>query len=256
MEAIAILLSVLVGLVSPVGTVSDRLIDRQIRKQFSQVEQLQVRVDNAPTYQLLQGKIDKVRIAGRGLYPVKELRIDTLDLETDPIALKGLHSKLAKPLQAAAHLVITERDLNTALRSPAVTSRIKNLGIRFLEPDEAEQVARYDLINPQIDFLPQGRIRLQAELLEQGYPDKLAIVAETGLSVTSGRTLQLVQPTVLLNGRSVPQRLVDAFAKGLSQRLDLQQLEAHQMTARILRLSTDADKLDITAFIQVRPKGK
>jgi len=54
-----IILSGLLGLVSPVGSVIDRTAENAIRSRFEKVEQLQVRVDNAPSYQLLQGKVQR-----------------------------------------------------------------------------------------------------------------------------------------------------------------------------------------------------
>lgn len=65
MEFFTILLSGLLGLVSPAGLVIDRTAESFIRSRF-EVEQLQVRVDNAPSHQLLQGKVERVLIAGRG----------------------------------------------------------------------------------------------------------------------------------------------------------------------------------------------
>ncbi|MBD2327164.1 DUF2993 domain-containing protein [Alkalinema sp. FACHB-956] len=254
MEPFTIVLSILLGLVSPVGVVGDRLAAQQIRKQFKQVEQLEVRIDNAPNHQILQGKVNKVRLAGRGLFPIEGLRLDTLEVETDPIVLKGLKTQLAKPLQAGVYLFLTEADLNRALQSPTVTDRIKNLSFRFLQPEEADQVARYDLVNPQVDFLPNSRVRLQTELTEQGYPDRLAIVAETKLQVIAGKKLQLTQMTLTLNGQPAPKAVVEAIAQGISQRLDLQRLEQSNTTARILQLQTDDRGLGLTTFVQVRPR--
>nr|MBW4542729.1 DUF2993 domain-containing protein [Myxacorys chilensis ATA2-1-KO14] len=64
MEFFTLLLSSLIGLVSPLGIVSDRVAESTLRKQFVSVEDLQVRIDNAPTYQLVQGRIDRLRLVG------------------------------------------------------------------------------------------------------------------------------------------------------------------------------------------------
>ena len=76
MEPISTVLSLLLGLIAPVGIVSDRIAENQIRKQLTRAESLQVRIDNAPTYQLLSGKLNKVRFAGRGLFVTPDIRID------------------------------------------------------------------------------------------------------------------------------------------------------------------------------------
>jgi hypothetical protein len=64
MEFFTLLVSGALGLVTPVGLVVDQAAVGAIRSQLAQVEQLQVRVDNAPTHQLLQGKVERVRVAG------------------------------------------------------------------------------------------------------------------------------------------------------------------------------------------------
>ncbi|MGV0024180.1 LmeA family phospholipid-binding protein [Phormidesmis priestleyi] len=257
MEFLTIFLSSLIGLVSPTGIVVDRLAENTIRSQFVSVEQLKVRVDNAPNYQILGGKVDRIRVAGRGLFPVKEVRIDTLELETDPIAFQrnGRRFKLTKPLQAGVRLVLKSDDLNQALRSPTVTARLRNVGIQLLNRSEAQQVERYDLVNPQVTFLPDQRIRLQVELQEQGHPEKLAIVAEAEPKIISGRSLQLVNLTLLVNGQPAPKQIVSAIAS-LSDRFDLRQLEKSQITARVLKLQVDPTQLQLAAFVQVRPDPK
>lgn len=85
MEFLTILLSSLLLLVSPVEPIVDRLAENAIRSQFERVEQLQVRVDNPPSHQLLAGKLERVRIAGRGIWILPEVRIATVELEIDPI---------------------------------------------------------------------------------------------------------------------------------------------------------------------------
>ncbi|RKH75069.1 DUF2993 domain-containing protein, partial [Corallococcus praedator] len=118
MEFLTILLSALIGLVSPVGLVADRLAEDQIRNQFDSVEDLQVRIDSVPSYRLAQGRVDRVRIAGRGLSIQPNLRIAALEVETDPIAVdlsEGV--ELEAPLQAGVRIVLTQEDLTQALRS-------------------------------------------------------------------------------------------------------------------------------------------
>jgi hypothetical protein len=244
MEFLAILLSSLIGLVSPLGIVSERVAESTLRKQFVSVEELHVRIDNAPTYQLVQGKLDRLRIAGRGLVPQKEIRIDTLELETDPIALQGLRFKFVKPLQAGVRLVFKQDDINRALRSPTVTAQLHNL-VRRNE--------RYTLLNPNVAFLNKGRVRVQADLQEKGYSDKLAIVAEADPKIIAGRTLQLQNLRVTANGQPVPDPIVQGLAKTVAARVDLRQLEQSGVTARVLNFDIQPNQLELATFVQVRP---
>jgi hypothetical protein len=253
MELLTLLISSLIALVSPVGVVSEHLLARQIRQQFHRVERLDVRIDNVPTYQLLQGRIDQIRLAARGVFPWPDVRLDTVQLETDPISLKGLQAKLAQPLQVGLKLGMTEADVNRALRSPQVSQRLQQLGGTLLAPGDAEQSNRYTLHNPQIDFLGDRRLRLQADLREQGYPDVLRVQAETGLGIVQGRSLQLIDLVITINGQPMPTALIRLISSSLEQQLDLDRLEAAGITARILQLSTDGDRLEVASFVQVRP---
>jgi hypothetical protein len=252
MEILTLLLSSVIGILSPTGAVADRLAEAQIRRQVSRVEQLSVRIDNAPSYQIVQGKADRVRLHSRGLYPVPELRIDRLELETDPIALQGLKAKLARPLQAGLRLRVSATDLNQALKSPRIAQKLRNLGISSLSADQAEQVQRYDLLNPEVMFLANGRLQLRAELREQGYPDRLMLQAETGIAVIAGQRLQLVNPTAQVNGQPLPKSVITAIADGLRQKLDLKALEAAGITARVLDCQISANALDLVMYVQAR----
>ncbi|MBW4491310.1 MAG: DUF2993 domain-containing protein [Trichocoleus desertorum ATA4-8-CV12] len=254
MEFLTIFLSSLIALVSPAGLVIDRVAENAVRSQFKSVEQLQIRVDNAPSYQIVQGKAEKVRIAGRGLFPLPEFRIAALDVETDPIDInprggKGL--KLDRPLQAGVHLVLTRADINRALSSPTVTKRLRDLGASALDDSEAQQVQRYDFLNPQVELLANNRIRVKAELQEQGQSDRLQITVESGLAVLAGKRLQLVEPRISVNGEAVPQEILDPIARGVTERFDLDQLAGPEVTARLLQLKiVPEQQIGIVAFIR------
>lgn len=250
MEPISVILASLFSLISPVGIVGDRLADQAIRQQLAKVESLQVRVDNVPTYQILSGKIDKVWFAGRGLFLTPEFRVDTLELETDPIHLAGLQAKLAAPLQGAFRLKLTETDINRALASPQVTDRLKNIGT-------GSATRKYQILSPQIHFLPDQRIEIKAKLIEAGYPDKLDILVQAQLTSKAGKIIQLDKPTFFLNQKPIsPIVLKQLFPSGLPG-YDLTQLEAQNITARILNLDLQPNgELQMVGFLQVRPAAQ
>jgi len=120
-EFLTILLSGLLGLVSPAGSVIDRTAENAIRSQFEKVEQLQVRVDNAPVTSYCKAS-GGVRIAGRSLQLKRQdLNIAALELETDPIdldprSLGQRQPKLKRPFQVGVRLVLT-RNISTKLYS-------------------------------------------------------------------------------------------------------------------------------------------
>jgi hypothetical protein len=261
MEFIVILLSSLISLVSPTGLVVDKVAQNTIRKQFASVEQLQVRIDNAPSYQLLQGKVDRVRIAGRGLFPYKDVRLEALELETDPIQvdaarLRKGRVRLQEPLRSGVHVVIKETDINQAMRSPTFVNQLRKIGFSVLENRQARRAQRYELINPRLELLDNHRLRLQVALRETKDPATLEIFFESGIEVLNGRQFRLVQPIARLNGEAVPERVLNAIAAGVTERSDLRKLERSGITARILQFKLDSNQIDLAAFIQVAPDAK
>ncbi len=260
MEVLTLLLSGLIALVSPVGVIVDRTAEGAIRSQFQSVEQLQVRVDNAPSYQIVQGRADRLQVAGRGLFVTKDLRLAVLELETDPIAIDPASvgqgtPKLEQPLQAGVRVVLDEADMNRALQAPGLTAQIRNLAINLPNVPQARQIQRYDFLNPRVEFLAGDRVQFQIELQEQGFPDKLVITARSGLQITAGQRLQFIDPVLLVNGETTPDEIVTAITQGISERFDLHRWEARGVTARLLSVKTTAGQATIAAFVRVEPQA-
>lgn len=258
MEFFTILLSGLLTLVSPSGLVIDTVAENAIRSRFEKVEQLQVRVDNTPNYQILEGQLERVRIAGRGLWLTPNIRIDALELETDPINVdlqrlrkRGQESpaaSLREPLQAGVRLVLTEADINQALKSPKVAAQLQEIASRF----SRNAAQRYQFVKPQVDLLENNRLRFQVEAVE-GDSSAIAIAVESGLGIKSGSSLQLIEPTVSIDGKPLPSPFVQAFANGISNRFNLRSLEDAGLTARLLKLEINTETLEVATFLRFEP---
>ncbi|ARV61719.1 hypothetical protein BZZ01_26630 [Nostocales cyanobacterium HT-58-2] len=262
MELFTLLVSSLLGLVTPVGLVVDRTAESAIRSQFDKVEQLQVRVDNAPSYQLLQGKVERVRIAGRSLQlKSQEIRIAVLELETDPIELElrslgQKRPKFKRPLQAGVRLVLTQQDINQLLQSPEFMARLQKLKINTSDSSNTKNNSVYNFQNPNITFLANNRLSFQVELQEKNLEKPLLIRVESGLNIVDGKNIQLVDPVVAANGEEVPPQLVNAVVNNVSKRLDLKKFEGDGLQARILKLNIKSEKLEIAAFLRVEPSSR
>lgn len=251
MELVIILLSALLGVLAPGGLVADEVAETTLRNQLEEAEELIVRIDNTPSYQVLQGRIDRVRIAGRGLYPIAGVRIAVLELESDPIALNPDLSKLElkEPLQAAIKLVLTEADVNQALRSELVTDALSDLSLDFAEGATAEQ---YDVVNSQFELLENDRFRLQATLQGQRTGEQTPVVAESGLEVIAGQRLRLVEPSVSLGDQPIESRFLNLLVENLTQQT-FNQLAASGVTARVLKLEVEGDRVTLAGFVRVEP---
>lgn len=258
MEFFTIVLSSLLGLVTPAGLVVEKAAAKAVRSQFTQVEKLQVRLDNAPTHQLLNGKVQRLRIAGRGLQLKQlSLRVAVLELESDPIDLNFRQQKklqLEQPLQAGVRLVLQQQDINRALRSPEVAARLGSLSINFLQPQAGQTPPAYNLVNPHLELLANNRLRFRVELTEAN-TKPLVIRIETGLNLIARQKVQLVEPVIYVNREEVPQQLVRAIANNFSTQLNLANLAAYGITAKMVKLQIRSEQIEIAAFVRVDPSS-
>jgi hypothetical protein len=262
MEFITILLSSLLTILTPAGLILEKTAENNLRSQFSQVQQLKVRVDNAPSHQLLQGKVEKVRIAGRGLQLKRQnIRIALLELETDPIAfdagsLGSRLPQLKRPLQGGMRLIFNQDDVNNALKSPKVLEKLQNFNLNFSGYRRTSARNTYKLLNPNVIFLPQNRLKIQVEIQEEGIAENLWVEVETGLKVIKGKEFQLVDPVVFLNNERVPPKFLNLFVKNINQRLNITNLEGGGLLTRILKFEIRQSNLEITGFFRLGSSSK
>lgn len=281
MEILTIVLSGLLSLVSGGGTILDLIAASQIRSQIISVEQQAVRVDNRPSYQIAQGKLHQVRIASRGVKVQPGLRIAVVDLATDPIALKSnsnfnsideLRDSLAKPASGAIKLVFRQSDLNQALQSPEILAQFQKILNRLITSKSGSTNISYQLSNLRLELRPANRIEVRFKLSRlrpnasindstsgtntiNNRSRELNIALELAIEVINGKTLRLIEPRGTVNDRPMSSRLLNGFAEGISDRLNLNVLEADGILARILQLEIDEDKVELVSFIRLETKS-
>ncbi|MFH7244605.1 MAG: DUF2993 domain-containing protein [Spirulina sp.] len=260
MDIVAIVVSALMALVAPAGVVLDTLAADSLRRQVAEVDDLYVRIDNVPNYQIINGRVDQARVAARGVYPrqLPDLRIAAIDLETDTVAvdvgaLQRGQLKLNAPAQAALRLRIQASDINTFLASPQVQTWLNTL--QFSLPGEAgdRTQQRYGLANPTLEFLEGDRLRLVVDLEDRVLAETIPITLETGVAVVNGHRFELVQPRLEIEGELAPPELVTSFADGASQEFSLRRLEEWGLTSRILAFNVRDNELDIALFARLEP---
>ena len=251
MELLTILLSSFLAIVSPIGLILENVVESRLRSQLEAVDELEVRIDNAPNYQILQGKAQGIRVASRGVEPIPDLRIAVLEFETEPIDLNLLRLRqeeaveLQQPLQGGVRLVLTETDLNQALQSPRLQTYLQQRLSRL-----SRRLERYEVLNPRVDLLDNNRVGVQLELAQSG-EQTLTIALESGIEVFEGHRFRLIDPKGTIDGRPLSSRLLQGIAQGLSDRFDLQSLEKTGMTLRLLQLEIDNHQINGAAFVRV-----
>lgn len=265
MELSLLLLSGLLSVVTPGGLVLDVLAGNSLNNQVHSAEQLVIRIDNIPSYQLATGKIDRLRIASRGVNIRSLVKIDTLEIETDPIDsnlrhletnnLAGIRKSLRKPLQGAIRLIITEEDLNQSLQSAEIQSQLQELLNRLIKQKTGSSAFSYQLLNPRLKFLEKNTIGLEFELsrIEGGRSrfQELSMSLECQIKIIEGTKIELAKLKGTINNRPLSARLLQGFAKGISNRLNFDNLEQNRMFVRLLQLKINKERIELAAFVRI-----
>ncbi|GAB4533526.1 MAG: hypothetical protein Tsb0014_19040 [Pleurocapsa sp.] len=269
MEVLTIVLSGLLSLLSSGGIILDSLAGKTISSQVSQVEQQQVRLDNVPSYQVVGGKIQKIRVATRGVRLKQGLRIEAFELETDPVnldrsqlnfrSLKELRKSLKDPLQGAVRLRLTETDLNQGLQSPEIQKPLQDSLNRLVARKAGSTNIAYELRDLRLELHSDNFVVLQFKLNRAGIPSdrdsELVIALKLKIEVSNGKTIALVDPQGTVNNRPMSSRLLQGFASGISDRLDLGNLETKGIVARFLQLEINEDRIELASFVRMETKS-
>jgi hypothetical protein len=260
MEIIIVLLTTIMAVVSPVGAALDQLAEDALRDQIAGAEELHVRIDNVPSYQILNGRVDHVRLAGRGIYPLQfpDLRIDTIDLETDTLdvdlgQLQRGELQLDEPAQAALRLGLRADDLNRFLQSAMVQQWLDQLRFNLPGPGGEREQNRYGLAHPSLEFLDGDRFRIVVDLEDRLTAESIPIEVELGLDIINGHQLELIDPKIVIEGEAAPPELIASFVEGANQQLTLRRLETSGIIARIIEFEIRNNELDIAVFAKVEP---
>jgi hypothetical protein len=282
MEILTIALASLLGVGSSGGIVLDQIAQNKIRSQVISVEQQAVRIDNQPNYRAAEGKLARVRIASRGVRIKPGIRIASVDLETDPLAVKlaklklsnidRLRESLTAPAAGAVKVVLTEKDLNQALQSTEIQAQLQNTLNRLISSRAGSTNISYQLADIQLKLHPKNRLQVSFKLsrptknlnLESNatpgtYQTKnpsreLAISLELTLKVINGKKVRILNPQGTVNGRPMSSRLLNGFATGISDRLNLNTLSEDGILARILQLEINEDNLQLISFVRLETK--
>lgn len=251
MKLITIIITTIISLGSSGGLILNNLLANLIKSHTESIEKLEVRVSNIPSYKIINGQAKSIKIATRGLELRKNVRIETLELETDSLnidlqslnsgKIKDFRQALKQPLQGGLRLVLTEKDLNETLQSPEIQSYLQKL---ISKSDNSN----YEIINPRLNLLDKNKIGIDmgVNLLNQNKQETLNITLEFGLEVIRGHKIKIIEPKGTLNGRQLSNKLLQGFADNIN--FDCQSLETSGITLRILELEINDNEINLAAF--------
>ena len=271
MELITIILSGLLGILGNGGFVLNKIASAQLNSYVESADELAIRVDNVPNYQVAGGKVDRLRLAGRGLNLEPGVRIASLELETDAIdldlsklsteSLEDVRASLRQPLQTAFALEITQEDIAESLASEELRSSLETALNNVIADRAGTTSIAYELLNPTLDFQKGNKfsfgvtLRRLGESPRAGNPQELNIALDLVLESVAGKQILVTELVGTVNQKPISPRLLKGFAEGISDRLNLADLENQGIFARLLQLEVTADKMKVVGFLKLETKS-
>lgn len=140
-------------------------VERSVSKELDEVEKIDIDVQTDIT-KIFQGQVDGVSLAGQGLVIQEHnLRVQEIKLQTDNIAINPLNAlfgqiKLNEPVNAIAHIVLTEADINRALTSKFIFSLVKSL-----ELNVDGEIVSFEPQQTQVILAGDGKIEISGKVL-------------------------------------------------------------------------------------------
>lgn len=233
----------------------DKVAEVAIKSQLDEVENISVDIRTDPL-QVIQGKVDSVAISGEGLVMKQDLRVASLEVNTDSVAIDPMKAvlgqiQLTQPTNAEAEIVLTQSDINRALDSSYLRSKMENLNIQVQGDPVQINIQRVKLF-----LLEQGQISLEVSLhCPTSNENKAFSAIAKPLLKEHGHRLEL--EIISAEGQGLSIEFMKALFEQVVELLDLRNFELSGMSLRLKTFDVQKGKLLITAttLVEQLPTG-
>jgi LmeA-like phospholipid-binding len=222
-----------------------KVAEMGISSQLDQAEDIDVDIRTTPG-KLLQGKLDSVEISGKGLVMKQDLRVETLGISIDQVAINPLravigHIELTRPTNADAEILLTEDDLNRAFSSDFIQKKFCGI-----EMEIEGQMVIVDVHKATIHLPGDNEFVLNAEFLlrEKGELKKLSATAIPEIQ-ENGYKISL--HILSAEGQGLEEAPVTHIFDQLTDLLDLRNFHIPGMSLQFRKLDAQEGRLLINA---------
>jgi len=220
-----------------------------ITSQLDEVEELNVDIRTDPI-KVIQGEVDSVTIEGKGMVIQQDLRMETLEISTDTVAIDPLsvvfgNIELTQPADAEARIVLTEADLNRALNSDFLRSKLKLLKLQY----QGKSIT-IDIQQIQLELPGDGKIVINAEflVLEDAEQKHVSAICAPRLNPTQQRIeLEIISS----EGQGLTPELVGAILDQVTPLLDLKNFELPGINLYLREFEVQSGQIVLCANTQI-----
>ncbi|MEM8829151.1 MAG: DUF2993 domain-containing protein [Cyanobacteria bacterium P01_G01_bin.19] len=269
MEILVYILSGILAIAASVNAVGDQILKNTIESQVKSVDTLAVRIDNAPNYNALSGKVQRVRVATRDLeisdaiaFKALELDIDGINVklrewlnedlvsEIDGVPTLRLRELVEQPVNMASRIVLTQEQLDSILQSETLS-----LGLSQILEDILNRVDEDDkdftVSSFRLDLIDTNRVAVRMKIPDpQGeigkINEELDVDLELGIEVIDGKSFEFSDQKVFVNGEEIEREYEILIARPIT----LEILEQLGIQARIIDWKSDDNELELALAIR------
>ena len=269
MEILVSILSALMAIATSVNMVGDHLVEKQIRAAVQEVDTVAVRIDNTPNYDVLDGKVQRVRVATRDLkispkvaFTALEVDMDGIDInlqelleedlvtEIDDVPTLRLRELFKDSVQMGTRIVLTQEQLDNIVQSevinPAISQRLTDV-LNGLSDDDGEFI-----INSfKLDLIGKNRVAVRMKItdIEGEYGKKgeeIDVDLELNIKVLDGSTFELLDQKVYIQGEQIEPENEVLVARPVTLRI----LNELGLNVRVIRWNSDQDELELALLVR------
>ena len=269
MELLVSILFGLMAIATSVNMVGDTLVEKKIRSQVQAVDTLVVRIDNAPNYDVLGGKVQRVRVATRNLkissaiaFKALEIDMDGINInlkefiqedlvtEIDDVPTLRLRELFESPVQMASRMVLTQEQLDNILQSQTVNFTLSQRltdTLNGLSDNDAEFI-----INSfKLDLIDKNRLALRANIIDlegeyEARGEELDVDWELSIRVLDGSNFEFFDQKLYIEGEEIEPENDVLRAEPVSLRV----LEELGLNVRVLQWNSDQDELELALSVR------
>jgi hypothetical protein len=215
-----------------------------IASQLDEVENLDVEIHTNPL-DLIQGKLESVKISGEGMVMKQDLRMESLEVSTGSIAINPgsvIFGKidLVQPTDAAAKITLTENDINRALNSDFLAEKLQNL-----EMQVNGNPIIVDIQKAEMHLPGENKLTLQADVLQKDTNEtKHFAVTATPEVQASGQRIGL---NILSTESDLSPELTTALCNKIMELLDLKNFDMPGMSLQLQHLEAQEGELKLSS---------
>jgi hypothetical protein len=226
-----------------------KVVEIGIASQLDVVEEIDVDLRTNPG-NFIQGKVDSIEISGKGLVVKQDLRMDSIQINTDRVSIDPLSAlfgniELTHPTDAEARIVLTEADINRAFSSDYMHRKLNGLKM-----DVDGQPVTIDIQSANLDLPGQNKFVISATFLMRE-SNEVKKMSATAIPQIQEDGNQISLEILAAEGEGLTLKLVMVIFEQLTALLDLRNFNIPGISLKLRQLEAQTGRLVILANSQI-----